>query len=89
LSSKGEYGSSVDIAKYIGGALIEKYQWPVDLHSHSLEVYVHVREDEMIVGIALTDELLSWRYNDAGEYHKLDIFLGLSLIWSIRASSNL
>jgi 23S rRNA G2445 N2-methylase RlmL len=67
VSSKGEYGSSVDIAKYIGGALIAKYNWPVDLHKHTLEVYIHVREDEMIVGIALTDELLSWRYNDAGK----------------------
>jgi len=72
-NSKYELGSSIDIAKYIGGALIDRYKWPVDLHEHTLEVYIHAREDEMIVGIALTD-LLSHRYDDAGTY-KLPIII--------------
>jgi tRNA G10 N-methylase Trm11 len=46
---------SVDIAGFIGSAVIKKYGWKVDLTNFDLEIVCILFHDQMFAGIALAD----------------------------------
>ncbi|KAK5872389.1 hypothetical protein PBY51_013099 [Eleginops maclovinus] len=53
--------TSNDAARDFGGAVQEFFQWKADMTKFDIEVLVNIHKEEMVIGIALTEESLHRR----------------------------
>ncbi|KFQ38796.1 THUMP domain-containing protein 3, partial [Mesitornis unicolor] len=53
--------TSNDAARYFGGAVQEHFQWKADMTNFDVEVLLNIHNNEVVVGIALTEESLHRR----------------------------
>jgi 23S rRNA G2445 N2-methylase RlmL len=49
---------SPDVAAALGAGVQHHFGWPVDLKSPDIEIYAHLREHELLLGITLTSQSL-------------------------------
>uniref|UniRef100_A0A8C4NGH6 THUMP domain containing 3 n=1 Tax=Eptatretus burgeri TaxID=7764 RepID=A0A8C4NGH6_EPTBU len=53
--------SSMEAAREFGGAVQDRFGWKADMKNFDIEILLNIREKEMCVGIALTEESLHRR----------------------------
>jgi len=60
--TKAHFGSSMEIAKVVGAVVEQLFKWKVSLTKFDIELYIHLQEEDTVVGIPVVKDLLSRRY---------------------------